>query len=193
LAALTGFGTQWAYFNALIPGVYFPIFAATVLAARLVGASFSMSRPMHLLGAVVVALLGWQNLHAPRPTEAAVPTSKDRSAAVEFLSVLKTLPGPLFIPRHPFYSVLAGKEPFVHFMELVDTKATFGRPASVDQAVDDQKFAAIVLDDEPRRSGWPRLETRYHVAQRFSGGLNTVHMFTGYATQPRLVLLRNVP
>jgi hypothetical protein len=191
LAAMVGFGTKWAYFNAYIPGVFFPCLAAAVLTTRLVvAAKASPSATTSLSAIAAVALLGFQSQHGQQADVAkTLPSSQDRIAAARLLSEIESLPGPVFIPFHPYYAVLAGKHPFVHRIGLYDIEATLGRPDWLAQAIGTQKFAAIVLDWRPRPGEWPGLDANYRPSHEFIRGRDSVGTFAGVQTSPRLVFV----
>jgi hypothetical protein len=213
-AALIGFGTQWADANAFIPAIFFPAFSTAVLVARmfdvaLVGRKWGSM----LVAAVAVIFLGSQSLHttAPVPVRgnarppifsswpylahafttvaAAVPTARDRAAAHRLLDELRALPEPLFIPFHPYYSVLVGKRPYVHRMGVRDVEASLGRPKGLDQAILNQAFAAVVLDWKSFPGEWPNLDRRYRGVREFVEGVDSVRTFAGAQTSPRTLLL----
>jgi hypothetical protein len=101
------------------------------------------------------------------------------------LDELRALPEPLFIPFHTYYAVLVGKQPFVHRMGVRDVEAALGRPKGLDQAMSDQRFAAVVLDWKSYPGEWPNLDRRYHVIHDFVEGVDSVRMFAG--RRPRRV------
>jgi hypothetical protein len=166
-----------------------------------------------LVGATAVLLLGSQSLHtaAPAPVRAGVhpplfpgwpplkqalpalatvvPGERDRKAAGRLLDELRALPGPLFIPFHTYYAVLAGKQPFVHRMGVRDVEAALGRPKGLDAALESQYFAAIVLDWKSFPGEWPHADRRYHVLRQFTEGVDSVRMFAGAQTSPRQLLV----
>ncbi|MBN2574384.1 MAG: DUF2029 domain-containing protein [Deltaproteobacteria bacterium] len=216
-SALVGFATQWADSNAFIPAVFFPAFAAAVFVARLARVAVDGRKWGAVAVAVGVALLlgaqslhtlppapvrgpggrwpiflGWPKLGRALPTVAsAVPSAQDRAAARRLLDELRALPSPLFIPFHTYYAVLAGKQPFVHRMGVRDVEAALGRPKGLDQAIAEQRFAAIVLDWKSYPGEWPNLDRTYRVAGEFREGTNSVRMFAGAQTSPdRLYLPR---
>jgi len=214
IAALIGFATQWADFNAFIPAVFFPAFAAAVLVARLGEVALSGRRWGALVvAALATALFASQSLHTEEPTGArghaglplfrgwprladalpslasAVPSAQDRVAAARMLDELRALPGPLFIPFHPYYAVLVGKQPFVHRMGVRDVEAALGRPKGLDQALQAQRFAAIVLDWKSYPGEWPYLDSRYHAVHEFHEGVDAVRTFAAAQTSPRQLLL----
>jgi hypothetical protein len=214
-AALVGFATQWADSNAFIPAVFFPAFAAAVLVARLCLLAVDGKRWIPAAAAVVAVLvLGAQSLHTLPPTPArvpkgpwpvllgwpklaralpaagsAVPSAQDRAAALRLLDELRALPGPLFIPFHTYYGVLAGKQPFVHRMGVRDVEAALGRPKGLDQAIAERRFAAIVLDWKSYPGEWPNLDLHYQVARELYEGTNSVRMFAGAQTSPNRLYL----
>jgi hypothetical protein len=214
IAALIGFATQWADSNAFIPAIFFPAFATAVLAARLLDVALAGRKWGAMLAAAAVALLlGSQSLHTAPPTPAlgrkrppiftgwprlsralptlasAVPSAQDRVAASRLLDELRALPEPLFIPFHTYYAVLAGKQPFVHRMGVRDVEAALGRPKGLDQAIADQRFAAVVLDWKSYPGEWPNLDRRYHAIHGFAEGVDSVRTFAGAQTSPRTLLV----
>ncbi len=216
IAALVGFATQWADSNAFIPAIYFPAFATAVLVARLARVALDGKKWGAVTVAIVaVLLLGAQSLHTSFPSAvrgpqrrpiflgwprlgqalpalaSAVPNPQERTAATRLISELRALPGPLFIPFHTYYAVLAGKQPFVHRMGVHDVEGALGRPKGLDQAIAEQRFAAIVLDWKSFPGEWPNLDRRYHVARELSEGVDSVRMFAGAQTSPSRLYLPN--
>jgi hypothetical protein len=210
VAALVGFATQWADSNAYIPAVFFPAFAAAVLVARLCEVALAGRKWGALIVAsVAAALLAGQSLHTAVPSAAhghagwpslgkalpaltsAVPSAQDRVAAKRLLDQLRALPSPLFIPFHPYYAVLVGKQPFVHRMGVRDVESALGRPARLDQALADRHFAAVVLDWKSYPGEWPNLDGRYHVVHEFREGVDAVRTFAAAQTSPRQLFLPN--
>jgi len=214
ITALVGFATQWADLNAFIPAIFFPAFATAVLAARLFDVALAGRKwGAMMVAAAVALLLGSQSLHTAMPTPvrgrdqppiftgwphpsrafptlaSAVPSAQDRVAAGRLLAELRALPEPLFIPFHTYYAVLAGKRPFVHRMGVRDVEAALGRPKGLDQAIVDQRFAAVVLDWKSYPGEWPNLERRYHTLHSFAEGVDSVRMFAGAQTSPSKLLV----
>jgi hypothetical protein len=193
-AACKGFGTQWAWPNAFIPGVVFPAYAATVLVARLCAHGVaSASIPAAVLASAAAAALAVQCVKVGAPLASSfVPAPGARAAAMRHLDVLRALPGDGFIPFHPYYSVLVGKRPFVHRMGVKDVEARFGRPAGLDEAVAAQRFPFVVLDDKVQPYEFPHMDGRYHVVEEIYDGAASVRMFSGAPTSPRYILLPTV-
>jgi hypothetical protein len=185
-AGVLGFATMWAWTNAFIPTVFFPMFAAAAFTARLVVHAADARKPGAAAVAIACALaLGVQNAKEGRPNFAArLPTAADRAAAARFLEKLRSLPGDGFVPFHPYYSVLAKKRPFVHRMGVMDVRDSLGRPAGLDQAVLDRRFPWIILDNKSQPGEWPNLDLRYRPVEELRPGHDSVRMFAGADTQP---------
>jgi hypothetical protein len=212
VAALLGFATQWADSNAFIPAIFFPAFATAVLAARLFDVALGGRKwGAMLVAAGVALLLGSQSLHTTVPVRgrdkapifanwprlghalpslaSVVPSAQDRVAAGHLLAELRVLPEPLFIPFHTYYAVLTGKQPFVHRMGVRDVEAALGHPKGLDQAIAEQRFAAVVLDWKSYPGEWPNLDRRYHAIHDFVEGVDSVRTFAGAQTSPRTLLV----
>ena len=194
-AACVGFGTQWAFDNAFIPAVYFPLYSTGVLGARLAGWALEEVRPGPALSAglgacFVCAALVLQILPHAVPERRFAPGPNDRAAAERFLTKLRALEGPLFIPFHPYYAVLAGSPAHVHRMGVLDVAARLGRPADLDQSLAQGRFAHVILDWKSQPWEWPTLEGRYHEIHQFTDGADAVRSFSGAETSPRRLLAR---
>ena len=191
-AACIGFGTQWAFENAFIPALYFPLFSVAVLGARLMPLAVARTGFIAMAAAAVyaVALVFFVGRHARPDTARFAPTAADHAAADRFLTRLRPLEGPLFVPFHPFYPVLVGQPPHLHRMGVLDVAARLGRPAGLDAAITGGHFGHVVLDWKSQPSEWPGLEERYHEIHRFADGVDAVRAFSGAETSPRRLLRR---
>jgi hypothetical protein len=188
-AGVLGFATMWAWPNAFIPTVYFPLFAAAALTARLVAHAVEAQKAGAGAVAVICVLnLAVQSAKQGQPNfKEHMPTAADRAAAGRFLQTVRALPGDGFIPFHPFYSVLAQKRPFVHRMGVMDVRDSLGRPAGLDQAVRERHFPWIILDWKSQPGEWPFLDANYRPVQDLRDGVDTVRSFAGAETWPRSV------
>ena len=188
-AGILGFATMWAWPNAFIPTVYFPLFAAAALTARLaVHAAESSKAGAAALAATAALALGVQNAKVGKPSFATrLPTAADRAAAARFLQTVRDLPGDGFIPFHPFYSLLAGKRAYVHRMGVMDVRDSLGRPDGLDQTVRDRRFPWVVLDWKSQPGEWPYLDSNYRPVKELRDGVDTVRSFAGAETWPRTV------
>jgi hypothetical protein len=185
-SAFVGFATQWAFLNAFIPGVFFPVLAASVLGARLVAHALHSARWLAAAPAcLVLAGLGWQNHHVTyRNLTTVVPQPEDRVAAGRLLDQLRQVPGDLFIPFHNYYGALVGKRTFVHRMGIRDVGPALGRPDGLDQALLNQAFSAVVLDWKAMPGEFPHVNSQYHLWWELTQGINSVRMFAGAETWP---------
>jgi hypothetical protein len=191
VGAAVGFSTQWAFSNAYIPAVFFPVLAASVLSGRLLLHALDSRRWLIAVPACAVLLgLAWQNQHIPRPKLAAwLPQPSDRLAAGRLLDRLRSMPGDLFIPFHTYYGALVGKRTFVHRMGVRDVGVGLGRPEGLDQALQAQFFSAIVLDWKTLPGEFPFVNERYHPWLSLREGVDSVRMFAGAETSPNVLLV----
>ena len=87
-----------------------------------------------------------------------IPTAADREAGRRLVRRLAAIEGDVFLPGHPYLLALAGKATHSHFVAINEilthgtpaVRARFG--AELRAAIDDRRFAAIVLDSP----GWFR-------------------------------------
>jgi hypothetical protein len=191
LASSLSWATQWANFNAAIPGYVLLALALAVFGATL-------RRP---LVAVALALLVGVQLVWLRPepryrpwTRAGwsvaryLPDVGTRAAAQRFLGRLRRIQGPILVPYHPFYPVLVGRPAHFHQMGINDvTRAGMPVPADLRAAIRDGVFSAIVLDrpPDPRYAGGLvgyRLEK--------IPGKASPHTLVGFRVRPSLLYLR---
>jgi hypothetical protein len=197
VSACVGFGTQWAFDNAYIPAIYFPAFSAAVWISRLAALALhapSGRAPAAALSALAGVALALQALPGALPDRRKLaPGRQDHAAAQRFLGHLRSLPGPLFIPFHPYYAVLAGQPPHLHRMGVWDVTAKLGRPAGLDQALASGRFSHVVLDWKSQPWEWPTLVGRYQEVHQFADGVDAVRAFSGAETSPRRLLARTTP
>ena len=157
----------------------------------------STSRPHRRLSPVLVALsalaLALQAVRTALPDRRRLaPTPRDHTAARHFLTHLRSLEGPLFIPFHPYYTVLVGQPPHLHRMGVWDVTAMLGRPAGLDEALASGRFSHVVLDWKSQPGEWPTLAGRYRDVHQFADGVDAVRSFSGADTSPRRLLARQV-
>jgi hypothetical protein len=174
-----GFGTQWAFTNAFIPGVAFPALALGALAGRAYAAPTTES-PGRAAEAALLALLVTVQLavlvYDPRPY---LPTAQSRAAGERLIARLRQAPGPVFVPDHPFYPVLAGKEAHFHRMGLWDVRrAGYGFPRGLVESIQGQRWALVVMDSRTQWHQWPGLQQRYHTVS-VAGERDMPHVFSG--------------
>lgn len=196
LTSMISFGTQWAHINAYIPGVFFPSLAIAVAAGRLLHrsdeprAQTQSSRRGRALRQTLVWMLLSLSLY-PRmralDPRAHVPTQSDRAAGEAVIETLRSSPGDVLIPFHPFYAHLAGKKTYLHRMGVWDVRDTVAAPVrGLHAAIVQRRFARIVMDDKVEATwhDWPELLSHYRVVGRFVGP----RCVEGARTAPALVL-----
>jgi hypothetical protein len=177
--ACVGFGTQWAFANAFIPGVAFPALALAALAGRAWAAPAAESPGRHAFAAVVALLVTVQLgllVYDPRPY---LPTARSRAAGERLIARLRQAPGPVFVPDHPFYPVMAGKAAHFHRMGLWDVRrAGYGFPRGLVESIQQQQWALVVMDSRTRWHEWPGLQQRYRTVA-VAEERDMPHVFSG--------------
>jgi hypothetical protein len=217
--AAVGSATQGAYDNAYIPAVYFGalLSAACVVELPALAAELRAStdgalwcvggrraaRPgsLRVLGLLGLGLL---SVHAmvrwldPSPH---VPNQEDRAQARRLRAYL-TAQGPqIFVPAHPFYSVLAGGRGHLHVQGLNDVyfwpRAITSDPDR-DEAIKDRFRTSVTSSFESRRwrmvitddCGTARLfglSRYYRPVEDLAPGGRAPRSLTGYPCAPRHV------
>jgi hypothetical protein len=214
VTACVAFGTQWAHTNAFIPGVYFPAIAIGAAAGRLVkrpaqaprsarppqsggravppsgGPGRGRQRQARALRESLVWVLLLATLIA-RGRElhpaAHVPTAADRAAGELVIAELRSAPGEVLVPFHPFYAHLAGKRTYLHRMGVWDVRGTVAGPVrGLVAALQQQQFSRIIFDDKVEQTwgDWPDVLVRYQIVRRLRGP----RTFEGAQTSPALIL-----
>jgi hypothetical protein len=209
LASCLGYGTQWAFTNAFIPGIVYPAIAIASAAGRLAIAGPHEHVPR--LRAPVVALLAlaglglstgvtlqWARnklsfgktigLPDDEPSLGALrrflPDARDRDQGRQLVARLAGVPGEVLIPFHPFYAHLAGKRTYLHRMGVMDVgRAGMGAPRGLSAAIAERRFSLVVMDDKIDGSlwQWPGLPNGYRLTERLPGP----RAFSGAQTRPR--------
>jgi hypothetical protein len=168
VASGLGAGTEWSYYNALIPGVYFLAVAVGAAAAAL-----ETSRPVLaplLLAATVVTAPGGLVALAARALPASasariavplgydlrpfLPSPDDRARGDALVARLAAAPGDVLVPAHSFYPYLAGKPTWLHAMNLADLAgADLKVPRDLVERMREKRFALVVVDREDAPDG----------------------------------------
>jgi len=211
--ACVGFGTQWAFTNAFMPGVFFLSLNLGVAASRLIELGEDLPR---LRTSVVYLCLALTVLLAPGfllprlgpklPREWAMdaqtptgydprrylPTVADRARGDALIAQLRAAPGDVLIPFHPFYAHLAGKRTYLHRMGVLDVgRAGLGVPKGLAEAFAAQRFSLVVMDYkiDGNWNYWPGLLAQYQRTKPIDGP----PVYSGSDTAPRYVLVPNPP
>lgn len=194
--SMIGFGTQWAHINAYIPGVFFPSLAMAVAAGRLLHRSDEPRAQTHssrrgralrqTLVWTLLALSVYPRMRALVP-QAHIPTAADRAAGDAVIEKLRSAPGEVLVPFHPFYAHLAGKKTHLHRMGVWDVRGTVAGPVrGLQAAIVQRRFARIVMDDKVEATwhDWPEILAHYRIVERFTGP----RCVEGARTVPSLLL-----
>ena len=173
-----GWGTEFAHFNAYMPAFLHGAMAAgaCVPALAACGRSFMRGRPRRhaywvstaaaLAAAIPLAVtLGYARWNPAR----FIPPPASMAAGDHLIDRIREIQGPVWIPAHPWYAVLAGKEAFVHRMGIKDVSMREPRPIEgLSEAIRDHAFAAIVVDRSLETGNelddFPSLKPFYHPA-----------------------------
>jgi hypothetical protein len=198
VASALGAGTEWSYYNALIPGIYFGALVVGTAAATLEtpGAVWA---PLLLAAAIACApggLLAVAARAAPRAAlalplgydlRAFLPSRADRVRGDALVARLAAAPGDVFVPDHSFYPHLAGKPTRLHAMNLADLQGAGLRPPrDLVEEVRRKVFSLVVVDLEVSEDGSgdpaaraareeeaiglvPGLAKNYRMAERIAG------------------------
>lgn len=155
LVGALGWGTEFAHFNAYMPaflhgalaaGAAIPAVAACT--AILWGQRRYPVVVMHAVAAVAAAALAVTCWHWRWEPKRFIPTAADVAAGDKLIKRLRDIPGAVWLPSHPWYAVLAGKQPHVHRMGIKDvTWRQTRQVARLDKMLAGFKFDAIVLDN----------------------------------------------
>ena len=196
VTSMISFGTQWAHTNAYIPGLFFPSLAIGVAAGRLLHRSDEpraqtqgSRRGRALRQALVWGLLAaslYPRMRSLNP-RAHIPTEADRAAGDAVIEKLRSAPGEVLIPFHPFYAHLAGKRTFLHRMGIWDVRDTVAAPVrGLQAAIVQRRFSRIVMDDKVEATwhDWPELLSNYRIIERIAGP----RPVEGARTVPAIVL-----
>jgi hypothetical protein len=191
-------GLDWAYFNTLIPGVFFTALATGIAASAmgerpvvtwLLAASIACA-PGGLIAVVARMIPAGPRTALDVPLgydlRPFIPTPDDRARGDALIARLRATPGEVFIPFHSFYGHLAGKTTYLHQAALAELHlAGLGPPRDLVDAIRGRAFALVVLDVEndrlraldPARGDpegealgqFPRLGANYAVTERIDG------------------------
>ena len=217
--AAVGSATQGAYDNAYIPAVYFGALLSAACVVELpalaagLGASTSDAvwsfgdphgswrgslRAIGLLGLGILsahAMIRWLD---PSPH---VPSRQDRAEAGRLLAYLTEQGPEVFVPCHPFYSVLAGGRGHLHVMGLNDVyfwpRAITSDPAR-DTAIRDRFRESVmssfrsrrwksVIQDDCATSRLFGLDRYYRPVEDLARSGRAPRSLTGYPCKPRYV------
>lgn len=148
-----GWGTEFAHYNAFMPAMLHGAIAAGAAVPALAATTRALydGRRIELLAtiaAIVAAVPLSITLLEERWKPAQwIPTEVDVAAGDKLIAHLKELDGDVWVPEHPWYAKLAGKQPHVHRMGVKDVSIREPRPVEgLDEAIRGRAFSAILVD-----------------------------------------------
>jgi Dolichyl-phosphate-mannose-protein mannosyltransferase len=101
-----------------------------------------------------IILLGFFSLaYNPLGEKMLFASARQHRAGDEFVAMLKTIPGDVWIPFHGYVGTLAGKPTHVHFMAMNDALVPHDTTSKrfqheIDSSLAAHRFSAIILDEE---------------------------------------------
>ena len=128
-----------------------------------------------------------------------VPTREDVQAGDRLVTLMRQIPGEVYLPMHGYLGALAGKATWAHAQAIDDVSRGTNRQlideldAQLTQAVAGGRFGAIIIDG----AGWPfheEMSRRYDHKGRLWRDPAVLMPRTGLKTRPEeLYLLREAP
>lgn len=195
-----GWGTEFAHFNAYMPAFLHGALAAGAAVPAVIGcvralrrgrrgadglaAAFGFAAAVPL--AITCFLARWQ-------PQQFIPTAADVSAGSRLIQRLRSIEGEIWVPSHPWYAVLAGKQPHVHRMGIKDVTTRQNRTIEgLDERLRHHGFAAIVLDNHDLHDELPELRRYYRPALVLPRD-ERPRVYTGASVVPETIWIPAVP
>lgn len=191
LLGAIGWGTEFAHFNAYMPAFLHGGFAAGAAIPALYACARLWwgdraylevgSSVIALAAAVPLALACWGARWNPQRF---IPTNVDREAGDRLIARIKSFPGDVWMPSHPWYLQLAGKTPHVHRMGIKDVTARQPREVlGLEDAMKNHAFSALILDERDVHIEVPAVQTYYRPAIKIPAE-ERPRVFTGAQVVP---------
>ncbi len=191
LIGAIGWGTEFAHFNAYMPAFLHGGFAAGAAIPALYACARLWwgdrahleigSSVIALAAAVPLALACWGARWNPQRF---IPTNADREAGDRLVARIKSFPGDVWMPSHPWYLQLAGKTPHVHRMGIKDVTARQPREVlGLEDAMKNHAFSALILDERDVHIEVPAVQTYYRPAIKLPAE-ERPRVFTGAQVVP---------
>jgi len=125
-----------------------------------------------------------------------IPSSKDLEAGREFIKKISQIKGDIFIFDHGYLSVLAGKRSYANIMgardifftnniKHADIKAKLY--AEIDQALEEKKFSAVIIDSVETCNLQPRIIKNYTLKEKIFNDETVFIPIIGTKTRPDLI------
>ena len=163
-----GWATEFAHFNAFIPAMASGAIAAgtalPALASSLRDLWPAAERRALLLPGLAAAVLAANLLAALWSPARFIPSGADARRGDALVAHIRSVPGEVFIPYHPWYAHLAGKRLHTHFMGIRDVSTGRRWPvAGLREALTSRAFSEVILDNRPLGGALPGLSANYRV------------------------------
>ncbi|MGE0548980.1 MAG: hypothetical protein AB7O24_13155 [Kofleriaceae bacterium] len=186
-----GWGTEFAHFNAYMPAFLHGALAAGAAVPAVYACACILwgDRPRQRAVAVTcaiavmapLAIACWTHRWQPKRF---MPTRNDVVAGNRLIERIKQFPGDVWIPSHPWYLALAGKQPHVHRMGIKDVTARQQRVVEgLDRSLRDHTFSAIVLDERDVHLEVPQVAQYYRPAMKLPRD-ERPRVYTGASVAP---------
>ncbi len=167
-----GWGTEFAHFNAYMPAFLHGALAAGAAIPALAACAGILWGPRKHstlvvhgiagLAALSLALTCWHWRWSPKRF---VPTQADVAAGDRLIKRIKALDGEVWMPSHPWYLVLAGKQPHVHRMGIKDVTWRQNRKVvGLDESLEKHRFSSLVFDNRDLFLELPQIRQYYRPA-----------------------------
>lgn len=149
-----------AWFSRLHTGGYvnvlMPAYAACALVGGLAFAALRRLGPLPALAAAALVLA--QLAVLLQMPDHALPARVQRTAGIELISRLRSLPGPVLVLAHPWYGTLAGKGSFAQADAITEVLRSHGARGAgalrsvLRDSLNRYRIQAVILDKPP--PGW---------------------------------------
>lgn len=186
-----GWGTEFAHFNAYMPAFLHGALAAgtaipalTACIGILGGARKHTTLAMQLVAGAAGLSLAYTCWHATWNPRRFMPTQADVAAGDKLIKRIKDLDGDVWMPSHPWYLALAGKQPHVHRMGIKDvTWRQTRKVIGLDEALEKHRFSTLVFDNRDLFLELPQLRQYYRPGLALPGD-ERPRLFTGAKVVP---------
>ena len=200
LVGAVGIGTEFSVTNAYIPAFVHGAFAAGAALPALAACAGILwaARPraplvVHGVPALCAIALGATLVHARWAPSRFIPTAADVAAGDKLIARIRALPGDVWVPSHPWYAELAGKQPHVHRMGIKDVTWRQHRTViGLDEALRSHRFSAIVFDNHDLFLELPLVRATYRPAQVLPAD-ERPHLYSGAIVVPDSIWVPAVP
>lgn len=195
-----GWGTEFAHFNAYMPAFLHGALAAGAAIPALAACSAILwgSRKHSMLVAqgtagVAALALAITCIHWRWEPARFKPSQADRAAGDLLVKRIAGIQGEVWMPSHPWYLVLAGKQPHVHRMGIKDVTWRQNRIVlNLKESLGSHRFSAILFDNRDLFTEVPEVREFYRPALKLPGN-ERPHLYTGARIEPDSIWVPALP